>query len=103
MDNDLPVTVVKWLRDCGRDEYWLQDKIYENPSVLGLGDLERVSNEKVQSSGGRIDLILKDPEDDSMYEVEVMLGETDESHIVRTIEYWDLEKRRGRKGTILPC
>ena len=29
-----------------------------------------------------------------MYEVEVMLGETDESHIVRTIEYWDNEKRK---------
>ena len=29
-----------------------------------------------------------------MYEVEVMLGETDETHIIRTIEYWDHEKRR---------
>jgi len=29
-----------------------------------------------------------------MYEVEIMLGDTDESHIIRTIEYWDLEKRR---------
>jgi hypothetical protein len=29
-----------------------------------------------------------------MYEVEVMLGETDETHIVRTIEYWDNEKRK---------
>ena len=39
-------------------------------------------------------LLLKNPEDDSMYEVEIMLGETDESHIIRTIEYWDNEKRR---------
>lgn len=29
-----------------------------------------------------------------MYQVEVMLGETDETHIIRTIEYWDNEKRR---------
>src|SRR3982751_2318529 len=29
-----------------------------------------------------------------MYEVGVMLGETDETHIIRTIEYWDNEKRR---------
>jgi len=29
-----------------------------------------------------------------MYEVEIMLGETDETHIIRTIEYWDNEKRR---------
>ncbi len=97
MDKDLPVTVTKSLRDSGRDEYWLQDKIFEDPSILGLGELERVSREKIQSSGGRLDLLLKNPEDDSMYEVEVMLGETDESHIIRTIEYWDLEKRRWPK------
>ena len=29
-----------------------------------------------------------------MYEIEVMLGETDPSHIIRTIEYWDIERRR---------
>ena len=29
-----------------------------------------------------------------MYEVEVMLGETDPSHIIRCIEYWDIEKRK---------
>ena len=29
-----------------------------------------------------------------MYEVEVMLSETNETHIIRTIEYWDNEKRR---------
>jgi hypothetical protein len=29
-----------------------------------------------------------------MYEVEVMLGKLDESHIIRTIEYWDIERRR---------
>ncbi len=97
MENDLPVTVTKSLRDCGKDEYWLQNKIFEDPSILGLGDLERVGKEKTQSSGGRLDLLLKDPEDDAMYEVEVMLGETDESHIIRTIEYWDLEKRRWPK------
>ncbi len=41
-----------------------------------------------------LDILMKDPEDDSMFEVEVMLGETDESHIIRTIEYWDNEKRK---------
>jgi hypothetical protein len=39
-------------------------------------------------------LLLMNPEDDSMYEVEVMLGETDETHIIRAIEYWDREKRK---------
>ena len=81
------------LREAGLDEYWLQRQITENPACLGLGDLETISTERRQSSGGRLDILLKDPADDAMYEVEVMLGETDETHIIRTIEYWDNEKR----------
>jgi hypothetical protein len=82
------------IREAGYDEYWLQDQISENPASLGLGELEAVAKERRQASGGRLDILLKNPEDDSMYEVEVMLGETDETHIIRTIEYWDNEKRR---------
>ena len=82
------------IKEAGKNEYWLQDQIYDNPSCLGLGELETIEREKRQSSGGRLDLLLKNPEDDTMYEVEIMLGETDESHIIRTIEYWDNEKRR---------
>jgi len=82
------------IRQAGKDEYWLQDQIFDNPSCLGLGDLESLDKERRQLSGGRLDILLKNPEDDSMYEVEVMLGETNEAHIIRTIEYWDNEKRR---------
>src|SRR5438128_12377441 len=28
------------------------------------------------------------------YEVEIQLGKVDETHIIRTIEYWDIERRR---------
>ena len=91
---DIPIATPIAIRDAGLDEYWLQKQIYDNPTCLGLGDLESVSRERVQSSGGRLDILLKNPEDDSMYEVEIMLGATDESHIIRTIEYWDNEKRR---------
>ena len=94
VDMDISIASTVSIRESGLDEYWLQDQIYENPTCLGLGDLESVAKEKQQSSGGRLDILLKNPEDDSMYEVEVMLGETDESHIVRTIEYWDNEKRK---------
>jgi hypothetical protein len=82
------------IRECGYDEYWLRDRIFEDPAILGLGDLQAVMKEKSQSQGGRLDLLLKNPEDDSMFEVELQLGATDESHIVRTVEYWDNEKRR---------
>ena len=84
-----------FIRNTGKDEYWLQNIIYVNPSRLGLGNLIPVNKEKQQSNGGRLDILLKDPDDNnSMYEVEVMLGETDPSHIIRSIEYWDNEKRR---------
>ena len=33
-------------------------------------------------------------ESNTRYEVEVQLGASDESHIIRTIEYWDIERRR---------
>ena len=81
------------LREAGLNEYWLQKQIVDNPACLGLGDLEAIGKERRQSSGGRLDILLKNPADDTMYEVEVMLGETDETHIIRTIEYWDNEKR----------
>ncbi len=84
------------LRDAGKDEKWLQDLIARDPSILDLGDVELVGKEKKQSSGGRIDIILADVNSDEplRYEVEIMLGRVDESHIIRAIEYWDVERRR---------
>jgi hypothetical protein len=94
MPNDVEILQSIPIRDANLDEYWLQDQIFDNPECLGLGELEAIAKEKKQSSGGRLDLLLQDPQDDSMYEVEVMLGETNETHIIRTIEYWDNEKRK---------
>jgi hypothetical protein len=91
---DIEIAQPVSIREAGLDEYWLQDQIFENPACLQLGELEAIARERQQSSGGRLDILLKNPEDDSMYEVEVMLGETDETHIIRTIEYWDNEKRK---------
>lgn len=94
MSNEIKIGKKVFIRNAGKDEYWLQDVIYENPKVIGLGNLIAINKEKKQSSGGRLDILLKDPSDNSMYEVEVMLGETDPSHIIRAIEYWDNEKRK---------
>ena len=76
------------------DEKWLQTKIQESPEILGLGNLTFIQKERPQSSGGRLDLYLRDYDNNVAYEVELMLGKLDESHIIRTIEYWDLEKER---------
>jgi hypothetical protein len=97
MTDRITISKTVSIRDCGFKENWLSDQIEKDPSILGLGDLEVVRREKTQSSGGRLDFLLQNPDDDSMYEVEVMLGETDESHIIRSIEYWDLERRRWPK------
>ena len=82
------------LRSLALDERWLQDRIEEDPSLLGLGDLQLLRREKPQPSGGRIDFVLYDPEQELRYEVEIMLGSLDESHIIRTVEYWDVERQR---------
>lgn len=83
------------ISDCGLSEDNIQEMLAKNPAILGLGDLTLVDREKRQQSGGRIDLLLKDTEtDNKRYEVEIQLKATDPSHIVRTIEYWDLERKR---------
>lgn len=75
-------------------EKWLQARIEDDPSILGLGELEFRDTEKVLIGGGRLDTILYDPEYKKRYEVEIQLGKTDESHIIRTIEYWDIERKK---------
>lgn len=82
------------LRSLGLDEKWLQDRIADDPSILGLGELEIAGREHRQPIGGRIDFLMRDAEAETFYEIEVMLGALDESHIVRTIEYWDIERQR---------
>lgn len=76
------------------NERWLQQRIADDPSILGLGDLILKDRERLQPRAGRLDLLLQDPEANLRYEVEIQLGSTDESHIIRTIEYWDIEKKR---------
>ena len=69
-------------------ERWVQDRIAEAPAILGLGDVIVKDKERIQPRAGRLDLLLQDAELNRRYEVEIQLGSTDESHIIRTIEYW---------------
>ena len=82
------------------NEAWLQDKIAENPKILGLGELEVIDRERKQKNG-RLDLLLANFEEETRFEVELMLGQTDESHIIRTIEYWDIEEKDIHNTTIV--
>jgi hypothetical protein len=75
------------------NEQWVQGLIAGDPTILGLGDLVLRDKERIQPRAGRLDLLLQDAEK-RRYEVEIQLGPTDEAHIIRTIEYWDIERKR---------
>ncbi len=76
------------------NEKWVQERIAEDPRILGLGNLILRDKERMQPAAGRLDLLLQDQDCAKRYEVEVQLGKLDESHLIRTIEYWDIEKKR---------
>jgi len=76
------------------NEAWLHERICEDPSLLGFGDVRVLDRERPISGAGRLDILLFDEDNNKRYEVEIMLGATDPSHIIRTIEYWDVERRR---------
>jgi len=82
-------------------EKWVQEIIANDPSILGLGDLILKDKERIHPKAGRLDLLLQDPDSERRYEVEIQLGKVDESHIIRTIEYWDIEKKDTHNMTIV--
>lgn len=81
------------ISDLNLNEDFVQKFIAENPASIGLGDLKLIERERIQSSGGRLDLLLQDSDSAKRYEVEIQLGKTDPSHIIRTLEYWDIERK----------
>jgi len=75
------------------DEAWLEELIKNDTALLGLGSVVVVTSQ-VHQAKGRVDLLLRDEKNEVIYVVELMLGQLDESHIVRTIEYWLRERER---------
>lgn len=50
-----------WLKDHPElDERWLQARIGEDPSLLGLGDIVLKDKERPQPRAGRLDLLCLD-------------------------------------------
>ncbi len=62
-------------------EKWVRDRLAEDPSLLGFGPLLLRDVERTQPRTGRLDLLFSDPLDQRRYEVELMLGQMDESHV----------------------
>jgi hypothetical protein len=90
----LKPTKIDLKSDSEFNEKWVQDKIANDPAIIGLGDLILKDKERMQPHAGRLDILLQNEDSSKRYEVEIQLGKTDESHIIRTIEYWDIEKKR---------
>jgi hypothetical protein len=61
------------------DEKRVQNLIANDPSIIGLGDLELRQKERIQPRAGRLDLLLQDPDTKRRYEIELQLGATDET------------------------
>jgi hypothetical protein len=80
------------------NENWVQSLIAADPTILGLGELVLRDRERIQPKAGRLDLLLQNPETKRRYEVEIQLGATDETHIIRTIEYWAVRPVASRLG-----
>lgn len=76
------------------NEKMIQQMIIDNPAILKLGDVVVKDVERIQPRAGRLDLLLQEVDGNRRYEVELQLGATDETHIIRTIEYWDTERKR---------
>jgi hypothetical protein len=97
-NNEVKIGKKVFMRDAGKDEHWLQDMLYENPSSLGLCNYPTLGKrEERESSNGRFHITLQDLIYDLRYEVEIMLGEIDAPHIITALEYWDNEERKGHK------
>ena len=69
--------------------------------AIGFAVIIRTSTVKFSSIRRRFiklfaacDLLLQDPDTYKRFEVELQLGATDEAHIIRCIEYWDIERKR---------
>ena len=49
------------------NEKWVQEKIAEDPSILGIGDLVLKDKERNQPGAGRLDLLFQDPDSNLRY------------------------------------
>jgi hypothetical protein len=74
-------------------ERWVQERIVEDPSILGLGEVTVIDSDRMQATAGSCFVLLQEAGGKRRYVVALQRGKTDESHLVRTIELWDSERK----------
>lgn len=94
MESHVKLKTISLKNNPQYDERWLHEVIADDPSVLKLGDVVVKDRERIHPGAGRLDLLLQEADGHGRFEIEIQLGATDESHIIRTIEYWDIERKR---------
>jgi hypothetical protein len=99
---NIKMEIINLFRHSEYDEPWLKDKIAEKPELLGLGRLRLLEREKYDRIAGITDLIMESSDRKNLFVIEVMVGEIDESHIVRSILYWLTEKNAENMKNIYP-
>lgn len=80
-------------RGGANTEQSLVERINEDPSVLGLGDLDL---KRASWRSRQISLLLESPAESVLFVVELQLGPTDDRHIMRVMERWLTERKRQR-------
>lgn len=93
IENFVKLKKIEMAKHQSLKEQWVQNIIENHPELLGLGNLQLIKREKHQCSGGRLDFLMED-DDETRYTIEIQLGKTDPSHIIRAIEYWDKERNK---------
>ena len=80
-------------RGGANTEQSLAERISEDPTVLGLGDLDL---KRASWRSRQISLLLASPAESVLFVVELQLGPTDDRHVIRVVERWLNERKRQR-------
>lgn len=74
------------------NENWLRERIVDDPSVLGIGDLRLADEGRLRD--GRLELLLRDPASGRRLTVLIRVGPAEDGDLVRAIENWTIERTR---------
>ena len=80
-------------RGSANAEQSLVERISEDPTVLGLGDLDL---KRASWRSRQVSLLLESPTELVLFVVELQLGPTDDRHVVRVVDRWLTERKRQR-------
>ncbi len=97
--NDLkfaPLECIDLSQRLRTNKQWLADRLAQDPSQLGLGDLTLVDHQRSQQTGGSLGLLLTDGSDEreTRYALDVQLGAADPDQLVRAVERWSHERQQ---------